>query len=252
MTVRIARIQRFPIKSIGGEDLASVELGAARRLPGDREWAVLHEGGERHAGDVPERWLPKSCFLRGAASAPLQAVKGGWIEDEGARLLSLTHPDRPTLRVDPAVDGAALVDWLRPLWPDSKPAPTRAVKCPTGWTDVNQPWLSILSVSSLAQLEADLGQEVGQDRWRANLWIDGLAPFAEHDLVGQILQVGQIELRITECIGRCEATSADTRLGRIDGDMPAALDRLYGHRNFGIYAEVVTGGTISISDEVTL
>ena len=71
MTARVARIRRHPIKAIGGEDLGRVRLDAARRLPGDRIWALLTEGGERHAGplDRPTRWLPKSCFLRGAASA---------------------------------------------------------------------------------------------------------------------------------------------------------------------------------------
>ena len=73
MTARVARIRRHPIKAIGGEDLGRVRLDAARRLPGDRLWALLSEGGERHAGNAerPERWLPKSCFLRGAASAAL-------------------------------------------------------------------------------------------------------------------------------------------------------------------------------------
>ncbi|WP_323032570.1 MOSC N-terminal beta barrel domain-containing protein [Paracoccus sp. (in: a-proteobacteria)] len=78
MTARVARIRRYPIKAIGGEDLRRTRLDAARRLPGDRLWALLTEMGERHAGEIPQRWLPKSCFLRGAASAGLQAVQGGW------------------------------------------------------------------------------------------------------------------------------------------------------------------------------
>ena len=80
MTGRIARIRRHPIKSVGGEDLGRATLRAAQRLAGDRQWALLTEAGERHAGDGPRpaRWLPKSCFVRGVASAPLQAVAGGW------------------------------------------------------------------------------------------------------------------------------------------------------------------------------
>lgn len=254
MTARLARIRRHPIKAIGGEELSRVRLDAARRLPGDRLWALLTEGGERHAGDGarPERWLPKSCFLRGAASAALQAVQGGWGEGATDGPIRLTHPDLPDLSFDPATEGDRLIDWIRPLWPAGKPAPTRLVQGPTGWTDVAQPWVSVLSLSSLRDLEARLGQPLGIERWRGNLWLDGWEAYAERDLVGRILTIGGLELRVTQTIGRCPATSADTATGRIDIDMPEALTAQFGHKEFGIYAEVVTGGEIGLGDEVQL
>lgn len=252
MTAYIARIRRHPIKSIGGEDIAATPLQAARRLPGDRLWAVLTQGGERHAGEGvrPERWLPKSCFLRGAAASGLQAVSGGWGEGVPEGPIRLRHPERGELSFDPETEGARLIDWLGPLWPADKPEPTRLVQGPTGWTDVAQPWVSILSLSSLRDLEARLGQSLGIERWRGNLWVEGWAPYAERDLVGQILTVGDVELRVTETIGRCPATSANTETGEIDGDMPEALKAQFGHSDFGIYAEVVTGGEIALNDEI--
>lgn len=252
MTARIARIRRHPIKSLGGEDIARTPLRAAQRLPGDRLWAMLTEGGERHAGPGPDptRWLPKSCFLRGAASAALQAIQGGWGEDAPQGPITLRHPDLTPIRFDPETEGARLLDWVAPLWPGDKPAPTRLVRGPTGWTDVSQPWLSILSLTSLRDLEARLKRPLGIERWRGNLWIDGWAPYAERDLIGQVLIVNGVELRVTEPIGRCPATSADSATGQIDIDMPAALQAQFGHKDFGIYAEVVSGGEIALNDEI--
>lgn len=250
MTARIARIRRHPIKAIGGQDLRRTRLDAARRLSGDRIWALLSEAGEAHAGPVPDRWLPKACFLRGAASAGLQAVQGGWGGDAPEGRIRLSHPDLPELDFDPETEGARLAEWVRPLWPGDKPAPTRLVRGPTGWTDTNQPWISILSLSSLADLETRLGQPLGIERWRGNLWLEGWAPHAERDLIGRILTIGGIELRVTQTIGRCPGTNADCTTGRVDIDMPAALEAEFGHRDFGIYAEVVTGGDITLGDEV--
>lgn len=252
MTARIARIRRHPIKSIGGEDITATPLQAARRLPGDRLWAVLTQGGERHAGETPrpERWLPKSCFLRGAAASGLQAVSGGWGDGAPEGPIRLHHPEQGELSFDPETEGARLIDWLGPLWPADKPEPTRLVQGPTGWTDVNQPWISILSLSSLRDLEARLSRPLGIARWRGNLWVEGWAPYAERDLVGHVLTVGDVELRVTETIGRCPATSANTETGKIDGDMPEALKAQFGHSDFGIYAEVVTGGQIALNDEI--
>ncbi len=55
---------------------------------------------------------------------------------------------------------------------------------------------------------------------------------------------------VTAQIGRCDATSADTATGLRDIDMVATLERLYGHTDFGVFAEVVTGGTIRLQDRV--
>lgn len=250
MTARLARIRRHPIKSVGGEDLGRVTLAAAQRLPGDREYAVVTEAGERNArasetDGQPDRWLPKSCFVRGVSSAKVQAISGGWQGDR----LALSQPDRPDLTFDPETEGAALTDWLRPLWPAEAPPPTRLVRGAAIWTDSKWPWISILSLDSLAALEEQVGHSLGIHRWRGNLWAEGWAPFAERDLVGEIIRLGKVELRVTDHIGRCDATSADTETGQRDIDMPATLEHLYGHTDFGVFAEVVTGGEIALGDE---
>lgn len=247
---RLAHLFRYPVKSIGGEALDAVALEPSRPVPGDRRFAVLHEDGLRHLTDgALDRWLPKAAFVRGVAAAALQAVRGGW---DGPDLV-LTHPERPTLRFDPANGNAALIEWLEPLWsPSGKSPAARLVEGPRALSDVNQPWVSILSMTSLALVEERVGRLLGVDRWRGNLWIDGWEPFAESGLRLHRLRIGAVELKLTEHIGRCDATSADTRTGRPDCDMPAALDHALGHRNFGIYAEVRTGGTIRPGDPVEL
>ncbi|AGT09989.1 MOSC domain-containing protein [Paracoccus aminophilus] len=250
MSARLSLIRRHPIKSIGGERLETVALQPSRPLPGDRLWALLHQGGERHAGAVPERWLPKSCFLQGAKCASLQAVQGGWGQPEPGRKITLSHPDRPDLSFDPETEGQRLIDWILPLWPEAFPAPTRLVRAPVAFADASQPYVSILSLSTLAALEAKLGQSFGVERWRGNLWIEGWAPEEERSLIGQVLTIGEVELRVVEPITRCPATSASALSGLIDIDMPATLEHVFGHRDFGVYAQVVTGGTIHCGDEV--
>lgn len=252
MTATLSLIRRHPIKAIGGERIAEVTLQASRPLPGDRLWALLHEGGERHAGVMPERWLPKSCFLQGAKSAALQAIQGGWSTPQPGTTMTLSHPDLPDLQFDPATQSEQLIAWLRPLWPKDFPAPTRLVRAPVAWADVSQPYVSILSLDSLSALEQAVGQDIGPNRWRGNFWVKGWAPQYERELIGQILKLGDVELRVVEPITRCPATSANSETGVLDIDMPATLNRLYGHRDFGVYAQVVNGGTVRIGDEVSL
>lgn len=250
MTAQLTRIERFPIKSIGGERLDRVTLEAGRILPGDRAFAVLHADATRHLEDGELRkWLPKSAFLRGAAGPSLQAVRGGW--DEAGRALHLTHPARAPLSLTPeAGENAALNEWLSPLWPADKARPVALVSAPVPLTDIREQWVSILSLSSLEALEAALGRPLGTDRWRGNLWISGWAAWAEREMIGTRLRIGGAELIIRERIGRCAATSACTETGQLDGDMPATLTALQGDADFGLYAEVITGADIASGDTV--
>ena len=249
MTAHLAQIHRYPIKSIGGEELDRVTLTPGQILPGDRAFGVLHGAATRHLeGEALHKWLPKSAFLRGAASAPLQAVKGGWQDGQ----LRLTHPDRPPLLFDPAGDDAPLLAWLAPLWPADKAAPARLVRGPVPLTDVKKPFVSLLSLDSLAALSTRLGMSPGTLRWRGNLWVAGWEPFAERGLRLKHLAIGPVRLRIREFIGRCAATDADTDTGKPDIDMVAALQDAYGHSDFGTYAEVIEGGEIAVGDPVRL
>lgn len=250
MTARLARINRFPIKAIGGEGLERVTLTAGECLPGDRAHAVLHADALRFAeGHTLPGWLPKAAFLRGSAAAALQAVRGGWTDDGRLRL---THPERGEIEIDPQGDDAALLEWLSPLWPGTKSPPARLVSAPQPLTDSRFAFVSLLSLSSLADLEGRLGRPLGTDRWRGNLWVEGWAPYAENDMRMMTLRIGPATVRVRERIERCEATSADTVTGRTDGDMLAALDAEFDHRNFGIYVEVVEGGEIAVGDPVAL
>jgi uncharacterized protein len=245
MTARLARICRHPIKSHGREDLESVVMTPGACLPWDRHWAVAHEA----AALVPG-WNPCTNFARGAKAPALMAVTSRL--DEAARAVTLSHPDLPDFRFrpdDPA-DLPGFLAWTAPLAPPDRAAPARIVTAGRGMTDSDFPSVSILSLASLADLSTRMDHDLSPDRWRGNLWIDGLEPWAEWNWVGRSLRIGAAELQVRERITRCRATSADPLTGRIDVDTLAGLSMACGHEDFGLYAEVTCGGTIRPGDLV--
>lgn len=240
MTTQVATLWRHPIKGIGAETLTQVTLAPDRPLPGDRSWAVQHAG----APEGVTGWRPCREFLRGASSAPLMAINAQTAPD-GA--ITLRHPDRPDLSVQPDADEQALIDWLLPLWPSERPAPTRVVKAPdTGMTDAPFPSVAILNTASLRALGQRLGQDLDQRRFRGNIWLDGLAPWEEFDLVGRDITVGTARLRIEERITRCRATEANPETGKRDAATLQMLQQGWGHQDFGVYARVITGGDVAL------
>lgn len=250
MTGRLSQIWRYPVKSIGRQKLDSARLEAGRTLPWDRHWAVMHDSATQRLteGDQLAGWLPKAAFLRGAAGPELQAISGGLTNGK----LCLQHPTAGEIELDPTKDEdhASLLDWLRPLWPAEKPEPALLVTGPVPLTDSRAPFISILSLDSLRAVESHVGQRLGVERWRGNLWVEGFKPFAEREWIGKCLRIGEATVILREGIGRCAATSVDTDTGEPDHDMIRVLTEGFGDACFGVYAEVLTGAEIAPLDEI--
>lgn len=249
MTARLALICRHPIKSIGYEELDGATLTRGRAFPFDREWAVAHERAK--FGASLTEWAPKMNFLRGVAGPELMAIRARM--DEGARRVHLSHPGAGTLDVAPDIPAEAqrLVDWLRPLWPAERPAPAFVGRVPDqAMTDWPDPFVAVLGLASLRALSEKIGQPLSPHRFRGNLWLDGLEPFAEFGLVGRTIRIGEAELEIRQRITRCKATTVNPESGQADADTLAALQTAWGHQDFGTYAIVTRSGRIASGDPV--
>ena len=248
MTAQLAHICRHPIKSIGWEMLETVRLAPDLTLPWDRHWALAHEAA-RFDRAAPA-WRPKRDFVRCVAAPPLMAVTAHLGED--GKSLRLSHPDRPDLTIEPdsAAGSDALVDWIAPLWPDSRPAPGGLVSvgADQALTDQERPLVSILNLASLRDISEKLGQDLSIHRLRGNLWLDGLPAWAELDRVGQELSIGKVRFAIVEPIERCLAINGSPETGSADARFFEGLDRAYGHNDFGIFARVIEGGTLALGD----
>ena len=127
--------------------------------------------------------------------------------------------------------------------------PVAIVKAGRGMTDTALPALSILSTNALADLSARMGITLSKDRWRGNLWLDGVEPWAELGWVGKHLAVGGAVFRIEERIERCSATTVDPETGRANAPTLNALNTHFGHQDFGVYGVVVESGPIAVGDE---
>lgn len=249
MTAHLAQIVRHPVKSAGYEELASVALEPGRVLPWDRHWAVAHAAAA--FGARPTGWASKMNFLRGWAEPRLMAVSAA-LEPE-ARRLTLMHPDLGAIVLWPDDEPDRLIAWLRPIWPDTRPEPAHVVSVAgQAMTDVPEPWVAIAGHATNRAVGQRLGKPLSVHRWRANLWLEGLAPWEEFDLLGREIAIGPVRLRVEERITRCRATGANPATGRQDADTLGALEAGWGHQDFGVYARVLTAGTVRTGDPVVL
>lgn len=243
MTGTLAQVYRHPIKGHGREALQSVALVAGECLPWDRHWAVAHDAAKLGPG-----WNRCANFARGAKAPALMAVTSTL--DEATGILTLRHPDRSSITFNPddPAELPSFLEWVTPLNPPDRAQPARIVTAGVGLTDSEFPSVSILSLTSLADLSARMGADLSVHRWRGNFWLDGAAPMAEFGWIGQHLTIGGAVLRIEERITRCTATAVDPETGKPAADTLAGLQAAYGHQDFGVYGVVVQSGPIAVGD----
>jgi uncharacterized protein YcbX len=247
MIKTVTNIWRHPLKSHGREALDKVTMIAGQTMPGDRVWAVAHEASQADGS----QWEPCQNFTRGSKAPQLMAINARL--DDASGQLTLSHPTRPEISFDPEnpQDLQRFLDWEKPLTPANRAASARIVRVPgRGMTDTDYPSVSLCNWASHRAVEQALGKEISPLRWRGNIWFDLGEAWAENDFIGKDIRIGEAVFRVREPVVRCLATTANPETGERDADTLKALKDTWGHQNFSVYAEVLSGGDIRLGDSV--
>jgi uncharacterized protein YcbX len=243
-----------PVKGMRIHEVDSIEL-SRNGARGDRAFYVIDDRGRMVNGKVVRN---------------LQVVTPAY--DPDAEELTLTFP------------GGARVDGPVRL---GEPLPTQFFGRPRSSPEVIGPWaeaisaffdrplrlvatrtavdrgiratVSVVSRGSLRRLaEQAECDTVDSRRFRMLIEIDGVAPHEEDAWVGHRVQIGPASLRMHGHVGRCLITSRDPDTAEVD--LPT-LELLAAYRReiesteplaFGIYGEVLVGGTVRIGDPVAV
>ena len=247
MSPCVAALRRHPIKSHGRQRVQSADLEVGGTFPWDRRWAVVHEESKADGS----AWAPPMEFSRCAKSPSLMAIEASY--DEASGKIMLSHPERPDVVFNPDSDQDIFLAWVLPLTPADRAAPVRLVRLEgRGMTDTDFPSISLMNLASNDAVGQILGRKLSVERWRANIHVSGLTAWEEFDWIGRRMRIGEAELVAREPIVRCRATEANPLTGERDMETLVALDALCGRKEFGVYAEVVAPGRVSVSDPVVL
>lgn len=114
----------------------------------------------------------------------------------------------------------------------------------------------IASLASLADLNARLEAPVGIDRFRANVIVSGIEPWAEE--AAARIRVGDVSFRTPKKCSRCVIITTDQRTGVVTGKEPLRTLAIYRREgnsaNFAMNAipDLVDVGRVAIGDPVVL
>ena len=233
----VASLHRWPVKSMGGEDVAALSLDALGAA-GDRTHALFAEfkGAPRR---INAEGVPR--LLAWAAAYPVGA--GDLLARDALPQPLVTGPDGSARSWDdPALPAALAADLGRDV---------TLAREPRGQQD-RPATVHITIDASLRALEAELGGPIDVHRFRSNIHVvlDADA-YAEAGWIGRRLRVGDAELEIVE---GCERCAIPTRDPRTQEKWPRLLRHLAAQRDtiFGVIGRPVDAAVVRPGDAVRL
>jgi uncharacterized protein len=255
MAIIVRRLSLTAVKGTRIREAGSIEL-SADGARGDRLFYIVDADG---------------ALLNGKRLGSLHTVEAD--HDPGAGTLALRFPDGTEavgpVRLGPVVTTrffslkrrARVLDgpWAAALSAHAG-QPLRLVHAGLGVDRGPQGAVSVISRGSLERLAqaGDTEAPVDARRFRMLIEVDGVDPHEEDHWLGRELRVGPARLRMHGNIGRCVTTTRGPDSGEVD--LPT-LRMLASYRldedtteplAFGIYGEVLAGGTVRLGDELTV
>jgi uncharacterized protein YcbX len=236
--VRVAELWRYPVKSLQGERLSSVDVGP-EGLTGDRQWALFDVAT---GFGLTARRMPDLLFLTGRLRADGtaevvlpdgsvtadDAVLSDWL-GRPVELRSAAEAPGERLYENPGQVGeAGEYDW------DAFPGAQGA------FHDSSRTRVSLVSTGTLGAWD--------RRRFRANVVLGGAG---EDALVGRRVRLGGSELDVVKQVDRCVMVTRPQPggIGRDNG----VLTTIHRERDgcLAVGALVARPGAVSVGDELT-
>jgi uncharacterized protein YcbX len=250
--MHIDALYRYPVKGLSPQPLEFALLESNGYFPGDRLFA-LENGPSGFNADAPVH-QPKIKFLMLMRNARLASLETHY--DDASGILTIARQGKEVAQGNLSSDSgrAAIETFFADFCADDLHGATRLLKAPRGFrfTDSKSGFVSLVNLATVRAIGAAIGRTVDPLRFRANVYLEGLEPWRELDLVGKLLRAGEARLEVLKVIDRCAATGVEPGSGRRDMDMVEALRSGWGHIDCGVYARVMQGGTLRLGDAVTI
>jgi uncharacterized protein YcbX len=245
----VAALYRYPVKGLTPAPMEHVELAAGETLPFDRAYAI-ENGPGRFDPEAP-RHLPKITFLMLMRDERLATLRSAF--DDTTQMLTISRGGKPVVsgRLDTPLGRQLIEQFMAAYMKAELRGAPRVVFAPGhSFSDVAAKCVHIVNLASVRELARTIGRPVDPLRFRANIYVEGLAPWVELAWQDKEIGIGPARLQVFARTTRCEATNVEPTTAARDMAIPATLMRTWGHQDFGIYAKVTGGGGIAVGSPV--
>ncbi|MGI9357072.1 MAG: MOSC domain-containing protein [Rhizobiaceae bacterium] len=254
---KVDSLWTYPIKGFTPISHDQAEVQAGKGLSGDRLFGFAK--GNSGFDPLNPKPLPKDHFLVLMEHAKIAGLQTAFdpvtyqfqVNNDGQVLLDINLQTQ---------DGQSKASkfFTEYLELNEAEAPFFANAEPHRFTDVSvvsdtfMNAVSILNLASVRDFEKQTSLVVDPMRFRANIIVDGLLPFQEFELINKTIKLGDVTFKVLMRTKRCAATEVNPTTAERDIKLPGLLRQTYGHFDMGVYAQIVSNGTIKVGSPISV
>ena len=112
--------------------------------------------------------------------------------------------------------------------------------------------VSLINKKSINDFSKKISTDIEFERFRANIYIDGLAAWEERNWIGKTIKINNVDFVVSDEISRCSATNLRPSTDIVTINLPNELKKTYDHINMGLYLVPQQNGVISKEDKIII
>ena len=112
--------------------------------------------------------------------------------------------------------------------------------------------ISLINLKSIQDFEKKINEKVELQRFRGNLYIDGIGAWEERKWIGKTIKINNIHFIVEENIPRCVAINLKPKTDDNKLNLLQSLKKNYSHFDMGVYLRALNDGKINVGHAVEI
>ena len=112
--------------------------------------------------------------------------------------------------------------------------------------------VSLINIKSIEDFKNKTNQEFEIQRFRGNIYVDGIEAWEERKWIGKIIKINNISFKVEKNIPRCVAINLKPNSDDNSLNLLKSLKKTYNHFDMGVYLTALDDGLINIGDNISL
>ena len=112
--------------------------------------------------------------------------------------------------------------------------------------------ISLINNKSIQDFKNKINQEIEIQRFRGNIYINGIDAWEEQNWIGKIIKINDVLFKVEKKIPRCVAINLKPNSDDDSLNLLKSLKKTYNHFDMGVYLTALSEGEIVIGDKLIL
>ena len=261
MSVEITSINYCPVKSVSFQSIKSCEIRKNIGIIGDRIFA-FSRGLDFKQAQLFEKKLEerrgkwnKILTLKNSPSLN----KYNFIFDDNKLILTQNNDEILSINSDQPEEYDMLSNKILEL-ENSLKKPLFLMKnkdVPFFDTSISNKTLlthsiSLINNKSIKDFKDKTNKEIETQRFRGNIYVDGIEAWEEKNWVGKTIKINDISFKVEKNIPRCVAINLKPNTDDNSLNLLQSLKKNYNHFDMGVYLTALGDGKVTIDDTITI